>query len=57
MKILDRMEPADLIAILAFIAVIIANWKGIEIMIPASINIIIGFYFGHRINKWRNDKS
>jgi hypothetical protein len=52
MKFIDKLEPADVIAILAFIATIIANWKGVSIMIPASINIIIGFYFGHRASRW-----
>jgi len=57
MNLFDKLEPADLIAVLAFIAVIVANWRGVEIMIPASVNIIIGFYFGHRINRFYKDKN
>lgn len=49
-NLLDKLEPADLVALLIFIAVIVANWRGAEVMIPASINIIIGFYFGHRVS-------
>lgn len=47
MNILDKITAADLIAFLLIIGYFVLQWKGVEVMIPQAILIIIGFYFGH----------
>lgn len=44
-----KLEPADLIAMLLLCAVIVANWHGYSVMIPQSILIVIGYYFGQKL--------
>lgn len=50
-NLLERLEPADLIAFLVIGGVLLLNWKGIETMLSQSISVVIGFYFGHKMTQ------
>jgi uncharacterized protein (TIGR02594 family) len=47
MTLQKSFTPADLFAFLLIIGYFVLQWKGVEVMIPQAILIIIGFYFGH----------
>lgn len=47
----EKLEPADVIAIIVVIGVIFLNWKGVQTMLTTGVAVIIGFYFGHKITK------
>lgn len=53
MKFLDKLEPADIIAIIITIGVVIANLVQIkqQFMVPQALLLIVGYYFGRRIEK------
>lgn len=47
MNLLKRkLEIRDVIALLVILGALITNWRGGNFMVPASVMIIIGFYFG-----------
>lgn len=52
----NKMEPADLLAVLLVIGVIGSNWLSVtsQFMVPQALLLIIGAYFGHRITKDKN---
>ena len=56
MKFIDKLEPADVIAILIVIGVIITNLTSIQrqFMIPQALLIIVGYYYG-RAHKRNGD--
>jgi hypothetical protein len=47
MTLQKSFTPADFFAFLLIIGYFVLQWKGVEVMIPQAILIIIGFYFGH----------
>lgn len=49
-NILERLQPADLVAFLTIIAYLILAWKGVVTMLNTAVILIIGFYFGHKIS-------
>lgn len=51
----DKFEPIDVIAIIMITGVMILNWKGVQTMLSTGVAIIIGYYFGRRIqrNGWK----
>lgn len=46
-----KIEPADLIAIIIIVGVLLLNWKGIQTMYSMSIYLIIGYYFGRKLTR------
>ena len=50
-KIFDKFEPGDVVAVLVIVGIIIANWRGIEFMVPQAGLLIIGYYFGRKLSK------
>ena len=53
MKFFDKLEPADVIAIILVIGVVISNLIPIkqQFMVPQALLLIVGYYFGRRIQK------
>lgn len=51
MRFLDRLEVADVIALLVILGIIIANFKGVEFMLPQAGLLVIGYYFGRKLTK------
>lgn len=45
----QRIEVADVLALLLVGAVVISNWRGAEFMIPQALLIIVGWYFGRKV--------
>ncbi len=52
-KFFNQLETADVIALLVTLGVIISNLANIraQFMVPQALLIIIGYYFGRRIQK------
>jgi uncharacterized membrane protein len=51
--------PVDIIAILIIIGVLISNWRGTEFMVPMTLLLVVGFYFGDQFSRVRklSDKT
>ena len=51
--LMERLEPADVFALVLVIGVIVANLIQIkqQFMIPQALLLICGYYFGRRIQK------
>ena len=49
---MKKFQPKDIIALVVFAGVFVANWRGFDFMIPASLLLIVGYYFG---STWRDD--
>lgn len=52
-KFVEKLEAADIIAIVLVIGVVGSNWLAVarDFMVPQSLLLIIGYYFGRRIQK------
>lgn len=52
-KFIGKLEPADIIAIIITTGVVISNLTQIkaQFMVPQALLLIIGYYFGRRIQK------
>ncbi len=50
-RIINKIEPADIIAFMVVAGVLWLNWKGIPTMLSQAISVIIGFYFGHKLKR------
>ena len=50
---LNKLDVADVIALIVVIGVVVSNLANIrqQFMVPQALLIIIGYYFGRRIQK------
>lgn len=48
-RIIDKVEPADVVAVIVILGVLFLNWRGINTMLSQAVSIIIGFYFGQKL--------
>ncbi len=53
MKVFDRLEPGDIIAILLTVGVVASNLVQIkeQFMVPQALLIVIGFYYGGKYER------
>lgn len=52
-KIINKLEPADIIAFLVITGVMYLNWKGVPTMLTQAVSLIVGFYFGSKVTQVR----
>lgn len=48
---MQNFRPKDWIALVLLIGVLILNWRGIELMIPQALLLILGYYFAKRADR------
>jgi hypothetical protein len=53
-RIIDKLESADVIAFLVILGVLVLNWRGVETMLSQAVSVVIGFYFGNKLTKHNN---
>ncbi len=51
---LEKLEPADIIAVILIAGVLILNWKGVTTMLSSAVLVVVGYYFAKKSN--RSDK-
>jgi len=45
-----NFKPKDIVALVLLIGVLILNYKGVQLMLPQALLLILGYYFAHRKN-------
>jgi len=55
MKVLEKLEPVDVIAIIAIVGGFILMSLKIDTVVGGVITLIAGYYFGHRRRKEDNE--
>lgn len=55
MKIFDKLEPVDIIAVLLLISCLFLKYKGLDGGVTTTVAVIVGYYFGHK-RKAENNK-
>lgn len=51
--IINKVESADLIALLVISGYLFLSWRGVITMLNSAVLVIVGFYFGHQVTKRR----
>jgi len=56
-KIINKIETADVIAVLAMITWAMLSWRGIQVMVSPAIFLVFGYYFRDRSHKLLNEQN
>lgn len=52
-RFLNKLDPADILAVILIIGYLVLNWKGIPTMLTSAVMLIIGWYFSNKSHKKR----
>ncbi len=47
----NKLDPADVVALLVISGYLFLNWKGVPTMLSSAVLVIVGWYFGHTAKK------
>ncbi len=56
-KVINKIETADVIAVMAMITWAVLSWRGISVMVSPAIFLIFGYYFRDRSHKLLNNEN
>lgn len=54
---LRKLQVRDVIAFMIILGSFISNWRGGTFMVPASVLLVVGFYFGAEHQKNNKDEN